>query len=391
MSQNLIAPILLLGGPLSGTDLLETTLDRHPGITVLREASQLTGGASDSPCSLRELVGTITSTDNDRSGTNTIAPHIATDAARQFLLTILSGHPAHQQKNNLVLVSRDTPEGNEFLLNLFPGAKIVHIFRDGRDIACCNMSNEKESPHEPLSDRGKPAYLDVLKKWYDWEVNLKPLLQDENVISISYEQLVQTPEQVIQSVLSFLEIPYQEVMLEGFDFAKSGRASGNGQTLDEDDTGRESLHREIGRWTKEIPYQEWPKIDLLYGAFFEELGYQKCSDASAAASQFSTSAGSDDHSELMDSVEQEILALHQTIHRKNEKIKRQLHLLAEKDTLLLQNNDQIKKQGGLIEELTYKVNITLPNLENQLKQKVNTIGHLQHVLRQQDDLSLIHI
>lgn len=90
------------------------------------------------------------------------------------------------------------------LAEVFPNAKFVHIYRDGRDIA--------QSLH-------RRWHLEPRRSIYRWRKTLemarinKQLLAKGQYIEIAYEKLTQEPESSLRSICQFLELPYQASVL----------------------------------------------------------------------------------------------------------------------------------------------------------------------------------
>jgi hypothetical protein len=83
-----------------------------------------------------------------------------------------------------------------FLLDHFPNAKILNIFRDGRDCFC----SARSMPFVPQS-RSIRRFAKYWKKCVNSSLDLS---QDSRIHNIRYEDLVSTPDVVLSSVFGFL-------------------------------------------------------------------------------------------------------------------------------------------------------------------------------------------
>jgi hypothetical protein len=94
------------------------------------------------------------------------------------------------------------------LTKLFPGAKFIHVIRDGRDVA--------------ISFARTPWWSkDVLANLSRWEQEVSVILRDtslylrtDQVHLVRYEDLVLSPEKTIKEICPFLEINYESEMLD---------------------------------------------------------------------------------------------------------------------------------------------------------------------------------
>ena len=94
------------------------------------------------------------------------------------------------------------------LSRLFPGAKVIHLIRDGRDVA--------------LSFARTPWWShDVIENLRRWEREASVILRDssevlkpEQVFLVRYEDLVHEPERVTKEICCFLGVEFESGMLD---------------------------------------------------------------------------------------------------------------------------------------------------------------------------------
>lgn len=119
-------------------------------------------------------------------------------------------------------------------LKIFPGAKIIYIQRNGVDVANSLVTRNKTFINHPMYSEQtkdlKGAYL--LWEAYNQEcLNQLAGLPEEQVLSIRYEDLLNTPEDILKSIFDFLEhdMPSKELQSltsqirksRGYAFAKN--------------------------------------------------------------------------------------------------------------------------------------------------------------------------
>jgi hypothetical protein len=156
---------------------------------------------------------------------------------------------------------------------LWPGARFVHVIRDGRDV-CASVLNWKKAGHNV----GRYATwaedpISTAAFWWEWHVrlgreagsSLKPNLYQE----IRYEALVSEPARECEKLCSFLELPYDEAMVN----YQERKVTGS--------WGRAAK----GRWLPPTPgmkerhssmsVEEVERFEAAAGDLLDELGYTR--------------------------------------------------------------------------------------------------------------------
>jgi hypothetical protein len=95
----------------------------------------------------------------------------------------------------------------KFLIELFPDAKIIHIYRDIRDVI---------SSYKTKSWGGESAediilwQKNILEKWLE----LKKEIDDSNYYELKMEDLIQNSEKELKGITNFIGIKFDKKMLE---------------------------------------------------------------------------------------------------------------------------------------------------------------------------------
>jgi hypothetical protein len=150
------------------------------------------------------------------------------------------------------------------IARIFPDCRIVHILRDGRDVA--------------LSARAlwgaEHWYMDLHYLLRQWAINVRSgrrdgaLLGPRRYLEISYEELVTAPHEVMTRVLAFLgEEPHRAID----EAIESGEPVPGSRFHD-------GVHRpvsgaSVARWRRELTRREARLADALVGDLLAELGY----------------------------------------------------------------------------------------------------------------------
>ena len=163
-----------------------------------------------------------------------------------------------------------TPTNIPHLLRIkkeFPEARIVHIIRDGRDVA---LSLARRGWSRPLPwDRGKPLLAAGL--YWEWIVRkgrklgaaVKP-----DYLEVRYEALVTQPVDVLLRLATFLEreLDYERI-----------RRVGVGSVTTPLTAFKEELaagaFEPVGRWKSKFPPEQFPLFECMVGSYLQELGY----------------------------------------------------------------------------------------------------------------------
>ncbi|HEU4887919.1 MAG TPA: sulfotransferase [Thermoanaerobaculia bacterium] len=143
------------------------------------------------------------------------------------------------------------------LMQLFPGSRLVHIIRDGRDV---NLSLEKVGWHGPdLSDRAR-YWRERVEMAHQAARELGP---GRNLI-IRYEDLVLDSRATLQTVCQFLGETFEPRMLEFFEDAAIYLSDVDGDV-------HTKLHRpprpeDVGRWRREMPVEQQKEFEAVAGS-----------------------------------------------------------------------------------------------------------------------------
>jgi hypothetical protein len=152
-----------------------------------------------------------------------------------------------------------------------PNALIVHVIRDGRDVA---LSWEKLHQIRPFPwDRKRPAMAAAI--YWEWIVNKgreagRKLGGD--YIEVHYEDLVRKPAEVLKNLEPFIEhdLDYERIT----QVAIGSVAAPNTAFKDEQ-------RSPIGRWKNDLPQEELATLEGLVGRTLESLQYELATKASS--------------------------------------------------------------------------------------------------------------
>jgi hypothetical protein len=124
----------------------------------------------------------------------------------------------HQGKNPTVWGDKNNYYVNHLdeLLEIYPGAKFLHIVRDGRDVAC----SYREVAASQFTGKYAPKFSsDIEHIAQEWSANVKRVdaffasIDVNNEHVLRYEDLVTSPESTMTRVCAWLGLDYQPQML----------------------------------------------------------------------------------------------------------------------------------------------------------------------------------
>lgn len=101
----------------------------------------------------------------------------------------------------------------EELSLIFPNAKYIHLVRDGRDVACSYKNINKLNPNLKYIPKVSSNIVDIANEWNNNIITIENFMQKFNSITIRYEDLISTPVETLNKVCTFLEVKYEEEML----------------------------------------------------------------------------------------------------------------------------------------------------------------------------------
>lgn len=205
--QQEITPIFILGLPRTGSTLLEQMLIQHTKINSIGEQTYIS----------EELAGFV------QNQTNADFPEFAglidSNIALQGADIYLSCIAAHRLPGEFVINKLPANFQSIGLIKMiFPNAKIIEMRRNAHDVALSIFKNffaENEPYFCDLAEFFKynALYEELMTHW-------KSSIPDQ-ICSIDYETLVNTPEQTLKDVITFCGLEWQDACLTDYDSGKN--------------------------------------------------------------------------------------------------------------------------------------------------------------------------
>jgi hypothetical protein len=153
-----------------------------------------------------------------------------------------------------------------------PNALIVHVIRDGRDVA---LSWEKLSQIRPFPwDRRRAAMAAGI--YWEWIVNKGRQVGRAlggDYVEVHYEDLVNKPAEVLKKLEPFLchELDYQRITEVGIGSVRAPNTA-----------FKDEQRSPIGRWKTDLAKEDLAVLEALTGATLKDLGYQLSTEAASS-------------------------------------------------------------------------------------------------------------
>lgn len=272
--------VFVVGCPRSGTTLLQRMLDNHPQLAVANDAHFVPLAVVDEelgvdPPLTPELVEWVRSYKRfHRLGLGDADVDGAAKGATTYAEFVGRLYTAYAAARGKRLAGEKTPDYVKHLPRLhglFPGTRFVHIVRDGRDVAL--------SAREWAVDGKGPSKLDLWEEepvavcalWWQWMVRLGleggAAVGPATYHQVSYEELVDRPEEVLAGVAAFLELADSPEMA-GFHVGRTKDAPGLSAK-----SAWLPATRGLRQWREELTDRELALFDQLAGDVLDRLGY----------------------------------------------------------------------------------------------------------------------
>jgi hypothetical protein len=292
----------IVGVNRSGTTLLRMMLDSHPSLTIPPETHfvpELIRLARRDNTTRKRLVRAATahprwgdfglSEDELLERLQRTRPLTPAAAIRAFydLYAEKEGKPRWGDKTPRYM--RAMPRIERAL----PEARFVHLIRDGRDVALSQAERAVEGE--------APTITEVAERWQRRIATAREHSAElDSYLEVRYEDLVADPPEALRGICGFIELDYDEAMLDYHHRAAArltemDRDLGNGdggpvRTGDERLAGHAmtteppSTER-AGRWRSQMPAEDVAEFERVAGSLLAELGYE------VSASQPETASG----------------------------------------------------------------------------------------------------
>lgn len=279
----------VVGCPRSGTTLLQRMLGAHPDLTVLPEVPWLATAPADrcqvdesgmvKPEFLRQLaakgaLGRYAQLPVPASTLLELAAaveHGGTLRFGDFAGWLLDLHAAANGRSLVVNKTVSAVLHVDTLASTFPSARVLHLIRDGRDVATSAISWRRAPrlAEQFASWSAQPICTAAL--WWEWHVRrgreCGHFVGPERYREVRYEELVTRPAETLSQLSAFLGIGYDDAML----------SYGEGRRRDSAHLDAKHAWRPVTvglrDWRRQLPTEQQELFQAAAGGLLAELGY----------------------------------------------------------------------------------------------------------------------
>ncbi len=195
------------------------------------------------------------------------------EAARWYYDEMARQYVHRLGKKGIVCFGEKTPEHTGRLAHIrevFPEAKIIVLYRDGRDVA---------SSLTRMPWMSSDLYVNfVIWLYYHWVVQNVKNSRWPNLFFVKYEDVVGNPRRVFRDVLDFLELPYEPAVATGYgnpDGIPQREYAWKARALEKITTERVAIFRQ------ELSPSQIKVLERLGRSALPALGYQLLTDGKA--------------------------------------------------------------------------------------------------------------
>jgi hypothetical protein len=153
------------------------------------------------------------------------------------------------------------------LARIFDGSRFIHVIRDGRDVALSYLSLRW----------GPPNVWRAARIWRDDVAagrQAGTALGPSRYLEVRYERLVAEPEATLRDVCAFLELPFEQGMLE-YHLVGGERLGARPDRADHHGSSIRPPTKGMRDWRGEMPAERIRAFESVAGATLADLGYER--------------------------------------------------------------------------------------------------------------------
>ena len=277
--------VFIVGCPRSGTTLLQRIVDAHPDVAIVFETHWIARwfekrkGLTPDGMVTEELVWRLFEDrrfKNLKIGHKEVERLISSSKPMSYPAFVTALFDLHGRVKGKRLVGDKTPayvRSIPMLHALFPGARFVHIVRDGRDVALSITNWDRADSAAGRFATWDEDPLVTTALWWEWNVRLGredgEVLGPELYHEMHYEKLVSEPDEESEALCGFLGVPYNEAMLRFYE----GR-----EKADPDLDAKKAWHPitpGLRDWRSQMTLDDISRFEAAAGDLLDELGYPR--------------------------------------------------------------------------------------------------------------------
>jgi hypothetical protein len=277
--------VFFVGCPRSGTTLLRRMADAHPDLAVLPEQHWVPRfwerqiGITPEGFVTRDLQDMLLA---DRRFAarglplNRVAELVENATPKHYARFVGDLFDLYGEMKGKPLVGEKTPKYVRHLATLhelWPDAKVVHLIRDGRDVALSLLDWDKAQRNVGRFPTWEEDRVITAALYWEWNVRLgreaSAMLGPDRYCELRYETLVADAEHECAMLCAFLGLAYDSEMLrfhEGRTKSKPGLSAKK---------ARQPVTAGLRSWREQMPTEDVARFEAAAGELLEELDYRR--------------------------------------------------------------------------------------------------------------------
>ncbi len=240
------SPVFVIGAELSGTTLLRHMLDGHPQVALPIDfdfALDWPDASDDEWPDLFDYWERLADSREARKA------RVVIDASLAFPELVRSLLRQIRRNANKPVLAVTAHRHYDRILRLWPEARFIYLFRDGRDVA---------RSHVEMGWAGNvwaaaPIWREAEREWR----RVSALVPRENRIEIRYEELIRDPKRELSRITGFLDV---EVAPEMVDYPARSQAEAPDPRM-------------VERWREKLSLRELAWLEREIGTELRARGY----------------------------------------------------------------------------------------------------------------------
>ena len=153
------------------------------------------------------------------------------------------------------------------ITRLFPTCRVIHMVRDGRDVAV-SLRNTKMRPHNLfLTARRWERCVEAGRKW--------GAEHPEQYLEVRYERLVDNPEQELRRVCEFIDEPFSPAMLDYHKVNRDLRQVAPAERGHHGNLAKPVMRGNTEKWRSALTPQDQQIVETVAGRTLAAAGYAR--------------------------------------------------------------------------------------------------------------------
>ncbi len=268
------SPVVVLGVSRSGTTLLKQMLDRHPELAIPTESyflPQLWDRHGERPNREAFLADLPRLARLEDWGVTRDEVDERLPAEPTFSQAVQAIYRSHAEARGKSRFGDKTPSymGElDVLERAFPGARYVHLIRDGRDAALSFLALTRRPSFNWARPRGLGSFAVQWRREVEGARRFGRERLGERYVELRYEDLVSDPEGGLRAICPILELEFDPAMLAYHEAPDAGTLRDHPKLADPPTPGLRS-------WRDQMSPRQAELFEAIAGDLLTHLGYDR--------------------------------------------------------------------------------------------------------------------